>query len=36
MDQVKTTGTVVMPGVYDTNVLIVSAGVTWRSDLGMK
>ena len=36
MDQVKTTGTVVMPGVYDTNVLIVSAGVTWRGDLGMK
>jgi long-chain fatty acid transport protein len=36
MDQVKTTGTVAMPGVYDTNVLIVSAGVTWRSDLGLK
>ncbi len=30
LDEVKTTGTTVLPGVYDTRVYIVSAGVTWR------
>ena len=35
IDQVQTTGTVAFPGVYNTNVLIVSGGVTWRTDLGM-
>ncbi len=32
-DEVKTTGTNVLPGVYDTRVYILSAGVTWRTDL---
>ena len=34
-DQVQSTGTTALPGIYNTNVLIVSAGVTWRTDLGM-
>jgi long-chain fatty acid transport protein len=33
LDQVKTTGTAVMPGAFDTSVYIVSLGVTWRTDL---
>lgn len=33
LDRVTTSGTIVMPGNYDTNVTIVSAGLTWRTDL---
>jgi long-chain fatty acid transport protein len=33
LDQVKTSGTSVMPGLYDTSVYIVSLGLAWRTDL---
>lgn len=33
LDEVKTTGTSVMPGEFNSRVYIVSAGVTWRTDL---
>ena len=35
VDEVQTTGSVALPGIYNTSTLIVSAGVTWRTDLGM-
>lgn len=34
MDEVRTKGDEVMPGVYDTRVYIASVGVSWRTDLG--
>lgn len=34
LDTVNTTGTIVMPGKYDTNVYIVSLGLNYRTDLG--
>ncbi len=33
LDQVKSTGSTAMPGVYDSSVYIVSLGVNWRTDL---
>jgi long-chain fatty acid transport protein len=33
VDEVKTTGTTVMPGVYNTNTWIVALGLNWRTDL---
>ena len=33
IDEVQTTGTTAMPGIYNTNVYIVSLGVSWRTDL---
>jgi long-chain fatty acid transport protein len=35
LDQVKQTGTEELPGVYDTRAYIISAGATWRTDLGL-
>lgn len=36
LDQVESSGTAVMPGVYDTSVYIISLGVAWKTDLGGK
>ncbi len=35
IDKVESTGTEALPGIYNTNVVIVSAGLTWRTDLGL-
>jgi long-chain fatty acid transport protein len=34
LDEVQTTGTTVMPGVYNTSTYIISLGLNWRTDLG--
>ncbi len=33
MDEVTSTGTATLPGIYDTRVYIISLGVAWRYDL---
>ncbi|HTN51167.1 MAG TPA: outer membrane protein transport protein [Anaeromyxobacter sp.] len=35
-DTVKQTGTLELPGIYDSRAYIVSLGVTWRTDFGKK
>jgi long-chain fatty acid transport protein len=34
IDEVQTTGSTALPGIYNTDVVILSAGLTWRTDLG--
>jgi long-chain fatty acid transport protein len=34
LDKVTTTGTIVMPGTYETNVWIAAVGLSWRTGVG--